>query len=467
MSLLVIMGSGETSPTMVSVHRRLAGTLPSRPSAVLLETPYGFQENVADISAKACAYFARSVGLSVTVAPGLRGPGVAAETDQGLAAVRAADWLFSGPGSPTYAMDCWRSTPVGQALQDRLARGRRPNFNEVGPSRPDRPNFDEVGPSRQRPNFNEVGPSRPDRPNFDEVGPSRQRPNIKEVGPVTVLASAAAATMGRWAVPVYEIYKVGATPYWAQGLDLMAHLDLSVAVIPHYDNTEGGTHDTRFCYLGERRLRILERELPAQAAVLGIDEHTAALIDPPNDSVEIVGRGGVTVRRAGADVVLPSGTVLSLTRLRSLVRGEVRGGAPKVEQREELEQPPTVSEVAADCEREFDEALARQDAAGLGQAVLDLESAVRAWSADTEEDDGADQAAAVLRTLIVRLAQVAELDPAERLAPLVDPLIAWRARLRAAGDFAGADEVRSLLAEAGVLLRDTPGDTRWTLPAAR
>jgi hypothetical protein len=51
---------------------------------------------------------------------------------------------------------------------------------------------------------------------------------------------------------------VGAPPYWLDGLDLLRQLGLKVAVIPHYDNTEGGTHDTRFCYLGERRLRLME-----------------------------------------------------------------------------------------------------------------------------------------------------------------------------------------------------------------
>ncbi|TDC96605.1 hypothetical protein, partial [Actinomadura sp. 7K507] len=59
--LLALMGSGETSPTMVSVHRDLVERL--RPaSAVLLDTPYGFQENVAELSARAQAYFERSVG---------------------------------------------------------------------------------------------------------------------------------------------------------------------------------------------------------------------------------------------------------------------------------------------------------------------------------------------------------------------------------------------------------------------
>jgi hypothetical protein len=32
------------------------------------------------------------------------------------------------------------------------------------------------------------------------------------------------------------------------------------------DNTEGGTHDTRFCFIGEWRLEELERQLPAETA---------------------------------------------------------------------------------------------------------------------------------------------------------------------------------------------------------
>ena len=47
----------------------------------------------------------------------------------------------------------------------------------------------------------------------------------------------------------------GRDPRWLDGLDLLgAATGLRAAVIPHYDNAEGGHHDTRFCYLGERRL---------------------------------------------------------------------------------------------------------------------------------------------------------------------------------------------------------------------
>ncbi len=56
-----------------------------------------------------------------------------------------------------------------------------------------------------------------------------------------VFASAAALTLGRWTVPVYEIYKVGEDPHWLEGLDLLSQTGIDGAVIPHFDNAEGGT----------------------------------------------------------------------------------------------------------------------------------------------------------------------------------------------------------------------------------
>src|SRR6266436_6472818 len=66
--ILAIMGSGETSPTMVTIHKMLVDRLGvARPDAVLLDTPYAFQENAADISGRAVSYFGTSVGLDVAV----------------------------------------------------------------------------------------------------------------------------------------------------------------------------------------------------------------------------------------------------------------------------------------------------------------------------------------------------------------------------------------------------------------
>ena len=134
-------------------------------------------------------------------------------------------------------------------------------------------------------------------------------------GGTVTFASAAALTIGVVAVPVYEIYKSGADPAWAVGTNLLERLTgLRAALIPHYDNTEGGTHSTRYCYLGERRLRFLEGTLPGGAHVIGVDEHTALVFDLGTGTASVLGNGTATVRRDGRSRVLPTGTVLPISR---------------------------------------------------------------------------------------------------------------------------------------------------------
>src|SRR5271154_6141540 len=231
--VLALIGSGETSPTMVTVHRELLARLRPRVApakAVALATPYAFQVNAADVSARTQHYFARSVGLEVSIAAGTSEHADAAfappnpdssPADSEPSRIRAADWLFAGPGNPSYALAHWQAGPVATLLRERMLTGRG----------------------------------------------------------VTVLASAAAATAGQFTLPVYEIYKAGGALRWLPGLNVLSLLGLKVAVIPHFDNAEGRDYDTRYCYLGERRLHIMEQELPADSAILGIDEHTVAIFD--------------------------------------------------------------------------------------------------------------------------------------------------------------------------------------------
>ena len=440
--MLAIIGSGETSPTMVTVHRTLVSRLGlNHPQAIMLATPYAFQENAADVSARAQGYFADSVGLQVRVvagtspnadqgmAPPLTGED---ELDEGrqAAAIGTADWVFAGPGSPSYALAHWQAGPVAAGLRDRIL-----------------------------------------------AGPG-----------MTVLASAAAATVGRFTVPVYEIYKAGGAPRWLDGLDLLGPLGLNVAVIPHYDNAEGGRYDTRHCYLGMRRLAMMERELPADAAVLGVDEHTAALIDLRAEDIEIRGRGGVTVRRSGDSVVLTPGSRLSLADLRDLVHGigcarpdgtagtqdggaadqdAGRVGARAADPDADEPAPWSVlplPEVMAAAEQGFEAAATARDANAMVGVILELETVITQWEADTDEDQGTEQARALLRSLIGRLGRAASdglADPMDRLRPAVEPLIALRAALRGAGNFAAADAIREALSATGLDVSDTPEGTRW------
>jgi hypothetical protein len=292
---------------------------------------------------------------------------------------------------------------------------------------------------------------------------------------------------------VYEIYKAGGAPRWLDGLDLLGPLGLTVALIPHYDNAEGGRYDTRHCYLGERRLAVMERELGDDAAVLGVDEHTAMLIDLRTSDIEIRGRGGLTVRRSGDSVVLPADTRVSVAELRDLIRGirRVTGDgdtpgrtspagtagqhdtaaadaeAPALPVADAEPPARPVPEIMAAAERRFEAAAGTRDADVMVGVILELETAIGQWEADMDEDQGTEQARAILRSLVGRLGRAAQdglTDPRDRLRPAVEPLLELRATLRGAGNFTAADAIREALAAAGLDISDTPEGTRWQPP---
>ncbi len=123
-----------------------------------------------------------------------------------------------------------------------------------------------------------------------------------------------------YALPVYEIYKVGEDPHWQAGLDLLGPYGLELAIVTHWDNQEGGAHlDTRYGFMGQERMRVLEAMLPPSATLLGIDEHTAVVLDWAAGEARVMGRSGVVVRRGGEERRFARGEAFPLA-----VLGEVR-----------------------------------------------------------------------------------------------------------------------------------------------
>ena len=414
--LLAIMGSGETSPTMVKTHREMLGRLGPPPvPAVVLDTPYGFQANAADLAARAVEYFRESVGHTIEVAHFLAADGDPLGYETMLAQLRSARYVFSGPGSPTYALRQWQATLVPKMLAEKLHSG----------------------------------------------------------GCVT-FASAAALTLGVATVPVYEIYKAGEDPRWLDGLDLLGEVGIRAAVIPHYNNAEGGTHDTRFCYLGERRLALLERELPDDAFVLGVDEHTAVVFDLDTGLASVTGLGAVTVRRRGMSTEIPSGKTLALADLLAIAAGDTtkpsRSDVPAVAGEDSPPAPATgVSPLLANVARlesAFDDALAEGDVDEAVRSLLALEDELVSWTRDTLQSDELDQGRAALRAMVVRLGETARRgvgDPAEVVGPFVEALLAQRVAARAAKRWDDADVLRDTLVGLGVEVQDSPEGTTWRL----
>ena len=92
--------------------------------------------------------------------------------------------------------------------------------------------------------------------------------------------------------------------------------------------------------------------------------------------------------------------------------------------------------------------------------ILELETAIGQWEADMDEDQGTEQARALLRGLVGRLGRAAQdglTDPRERLRPAVEPLLDLRATLRDAGNFAAADAIREALTGGRIRRQRHPG----------
>jgi hypothetical protein len=254
-------------------------------------------------------------------------------------------------------------------------------------------------------------------------------------------------------------------------------------VVPHYDNAEGGNHDTRFCYMGERRLRVLEALLPEDVFVLGVDSHTALLLDLDAGVGSIAGLGGVTVRVDGRSTRFTSGETIAIKALGEAAHGLAAGrsaddvrdaaisgadaGSMAGLGRTTRSAAPLRDEMA-ELEGTFVAALSAGDLRAAVGALLDLDSAISARVRVGEDSPDLDNASATFRSLIVRLGDRAAAGSTdgigrERLEPLVGALLAARDQARAARDWAAADGIRDSLAAAGIEVRDSAEGTSWQL----
>jgi hypothetical protein len=398
---------------MVKTHRELLARLGPPPvPAVVVNTPFGFQENCDDLAARAVDYFRESVNQELAVAD-YRSAAIATTDPVGyesmLADLRRARYVFAGPGSPSYALRQWAGSPLPEIFRDKLRQGGCIAF-----------------------------------------------------------ASAAALTLGVKTVPVYEIYKVGEDPHWLDGMDLLSETGLRAAVIPHYNNAEGGTHDTRYCYLGERRLVMMEAQLPEDCFVLGVDEHTACLFDLDARTASVAGNGVVTVRRDGQSTEVPAGTTVEVGDLARMAAGggaaarPVTGPVHRHTAPASLARSPLLDEIAR-LEAEFDSALDGGEPEVAVKAMLELDDVLVAWSRDSLQSDEMDRGRAALRGMIVKLGRRA-LDPRGLVAPFVELLLELRAGARVGQRWADADAIRDRLIEFGVDVKDTPSGPEWDLP---
>lgn len=242
---VVLFGSGETSPSGRKVFDRVLRELPHPPRLALLETPAGFELNSDRVIGRVADFIRRRLQnyqpRVVAVPARKRGTDFSPDDPRIVAPLLEADLIFMGPGSPSYAVRQLRDSLAWHYL---LTRHR--------------------------------------------------------LGAALALASAATIAVSAYALPVYEIYKVGEELHWKQGLDFFGLYGLPLVFIPHWNNNDGGQElDTSRCFMGQPRFAELMALLPPDLSVLGIDEKTALIMDLGAGICRVVGLGGVTLIHTG------------------------------------------------------------------------------------------------------------------------------------------------------------------------
>lgn len=373
---LTLVGSGETAPGMVRIHRALLDDLGEAPRAVFLDTPAGFELGQDAIRARFHDYFERQLGVPLDFCHFTGRDASLQDQGAALQALAEANYILAGPGSPTYAARQLAGSSVFDAVKRRWGAGAH-----------------------------------------------------------LVFASAAAIALGRCALPVYELYKVGLDLQWADGLDLLGPYGFQLAIVTHWNNAEGGTHDTRACFMGMERFGRLQALLPAEVVVLGIDEHTAVSFDLDHGRAEVRGKGGITILRDGAAERHPSQEIFPMEALLSTTPAPT-GGAHPIPRAGKASFPAGLGPASASI--------------GAG----DLPGGLRL---------AAESAPAGLAALLYQAAAAAEkAEPSEDdLGELLEAFVDMRAALRERGEWALADGLRARLLAIGFALRDTPEGTVW------
>lgn len=237
--LVILFGSGEASASGRKVWEWLFQQLKRPIHAAILETPAGFQPNSALVAGRIAEFLQQRLQNyqpQVTIVPARRLGTVCSPNEPTVVQqMVSANLFFLGPGSPTYAARQLEGSLAWQMIEAR-----------------------------------------------------------HQLGTAVVLASSAVIAASTYALPVYEIYKVGEDLHWHTGLGFLARYGLSATFIPHWNNHEGGAElDTSRCFMGQTRFAQLHAMLPANARIVGIDEHTALVIDLQGKQCQVMGQGSV------------------------------------------------------------------------------------------------------------------------------------------------------------------------------
>jgi hypothetical protein len=261
LGLIAFLGSGETSLAGGRIFESLARLMADPLRVAIMETPAGFELNSAVVAGRVGDFLeARLQNYKpvVDVIPARKlGSEFSPDNPEILTPLLRANFIFMGPGSPTYAVRQLKNTLAWDIIR---ARHR--------------------------------------------------------LGATLVFASAATISVSAWALPVYEIYKVGDDVFANQGLNLFGDFGLRLSFIPHWNNAEGGADlDTSRCFIGMDRFVEWCNLIPSENTTIGLDEHTSLILDLEAGQCQVSGISSVSIVRDCDPEMYPSGVKFPLSEL--------------------------------------------------------------------------------------------------------------------------------------------------------
>ncbi len=258
---IAFLGSGETSLAGGRIFETLARLVPGPLRIAILETPAGFELNASLVAGRVAEFLKtrlQNYNPTIDLIPARKkGTEFSPDNPEILKPLMQANLIFMGPGSPTYTVRHLRDTLAWDIIR---ARHRQ--------------------------------------------------------GATLVFASAATISVGAWALPVYEIYKVGEDVHAKEGLHLFSDFGMDVSFVPHWNNAEGGIDlDTSRCFVGLERFEQWHQLIPPENIVVGLDEHSGIIMDCEKNICDVHGVSSVTVMKNKGMEIHPTGASFSLSEL--------------------------------------------------------------------------------------------------------------------------------------------------------
>ncbi len=275
---IAFLGSGETSLAGGRVFEQIAKQIDAPLRIALLETPAGFELNSPQVVGRVADFIKnrlQNFNPQIDIIPARKKGSAFSPDDLEICApLLQANFIFLGPGSPTYAI---------RQLMGSLAW---------------------------------------------EIIRARQR-----LGAAVIFASAATIAASSHALPIYEIFKVGQDVHTVPGLGIFEDFSTPISFVPHWNNTDGGSDvDTSHCFIGTERFSQWRNLLPAAHPIFGLDEHTGAVFNFQTNEIQVIGAGSVSILSTETAKIHAAGNKIPFSELGplSLADGPATGISPAV-----------------------------------------------------------------------------------------------------------------------------------------